>query len=75
RRTGSTRLPDAPAYRAYRQGKPRLFALADICRPDKAFTPHPARNKAHRVNTFARCASLSGLQTGKAAIICVGRHL
>ncbi|MGU5088784.1 prepilin peptidase, partial [Escherichia coli] len=22
--------------------KPRLLALADTCRPDKAFTPHPA---------------------------------
>ncbi|WP_212569551.1 hypothetical protein, partial [Escherichia coli] len=37
RRTGLTHLPDAPAYRAYRRGKPRLFALADTRRTDKAF--------------------------------------
>ncbi|MDF8945692.1 hypothetical protein OU521_18425, partial [Escherichia coli] len=37
RRTGSTHMPDAPAYRAYRQGKSRLFSLADTRRPDKEF--------------------------------------
>ncbi|MDI1406191.1 hypothetical protein OCU89_11280, partial [Escherichia coli] len=42
RRTGSTHMPDAQAYRAYREGKLRLFALADTCRPDKALAPHPA---------------------------------
>ncbi|WP_225385761.1 hypothetical protein, partial [Escherichia coli] len=50
RRTGLTHLPDAPAYRAYRRGKPRLFALADTRRTDKAF--YAASSKLQQI-TFS----------------------
>ncbi|CAH6661652.1 hypothetical protein [Pseudocitrobacter vendiensis] len=35
------KAPDAQAYRAY--GLFPFINIAHPCRPDKAFTPHPAR--------------------------------